>query len=702
MDPRVIASEAAGVLMVLEKLSEFGYHEYKEKKLLKKMKVIEEINNLRDVYLANIRLNSCTANTITLPKIFIFDDSANPKSVQLFHMTDAIMDDISNSLTKYDDVQLLSYGHHIANAIRGLKIFYKTRLQRWWWRRGSRDDVTSSVLCYLIEVLNTHCLKFEGCEADIAYVGAIAEFINAFASLHGKGSERFKLLTRVYSNLIRAQGILREHSLTLTLEEQISELVPKCLHTTEALIKAFCKLVTPNKNWIYIEEAELEWLARGIIKPSYQYKGPLGLTHHVKEIPVSDSIIKDWMVRCCTDHLLSFKIDSNLTDNELFIDDKKYSPADLNKKQLGKLKKVFADCENFLTVIAVDKNIYAINKSIEHISESVEVKARTEIFADFAVLIDKLISLQYFCSHLWKRIQQLGEIYIDNPHHLSYTFIVLKGVGQHVSDLSQALTDKLIAYSKQNNDVMFMTNQQKLCSDICKLLNEVQNGISRSIKLIIARHNKTPESKTSVLIDAEKEKMLKIASQIAKEYGIDTKNYVVQKQKIPDLAPPQNVTSLVLNVAEDKKEYVQPLSADLSLAKDINAIIGDIYTRITWIKLHENPDTKPYECIYRTLMVMKWKCENILEEKRVKALSMKEDLYAICNTTLTYLGGDQNKRKDTDTVQDFANTVSNELKSKSFDLHKNKFYGLFFKTDSRNKAIDIDNACHELLKLGRS
>ena len=103
-------------------------------------------------------------------------------------------------------------------TINELKTFYFDRLRG---EEGDsleekKNDVLSTVISYLLYILDNHCLHFEGYDYDIAYLDAITNFIRGYASLEqSKNTPSFSNLNDAFESLSAAKIILVKHKESL-------------------------------------------------------------------------------------------------------------------------------------------------------------------------------------------------------------------------------------------------------------------------------------------------------------------------------------------------------------------------------------------------------------------------------------------------------------------------------------------------------
>lgn len=337
-------SSAAVVATLIAGSVAFAKHEYNKHKTKKHLKQVKEVLDLYKTYLIDIPTKSA-GERLTLPPPFDLDSTENPALATALKLNKAIRKDLVKDKSINSDSFLNEYSLHIRNAKTHLLGFYDSRLssERSAFTRGTENDVTSSILTYLLIILSEHCTRFEGYQADIAYLEAIIKFINAFASVprdslletsDPKKRQRFERLTPVCKELRKAKKLLLDHSTSRSLKSYIDELSSACSKTLiPDLLGLFTKFIVKEEDWQHVDSATPSWLINGIIRPEYKN------IHTVlpqREIKIPDSIFKEWLQRA-TANYLDYEIPET-------------APIELSEKNLYKIKNLFKICHNFLTL----------------------------------------------------------------------------------------------------------------------------------------------------------------------------------------------------------------------------------------------------------------------------------------------------------------------------------------------------------------
>lgn len=433
-----VLATAAGVAITVAAAT-FTYRAYKNYEEKKMKDEITAINHLHEKHLSRIYIPD-NSEIKGFPPIFKFDPEKPAASVDSMHFTDDQIDDIGKIIPRSTDIILTNYRQSIQNAILKLKDYY--------FSRNDHHDLSSGVISYLLYILDTKCLTFEGYEYDIAYLDAITDFINAYSSLKEReNSQTFSRLAPVYAYLLTAQQDLQRHKDSMSLEEMVSELRDTCINQSKLLLRCLTKIATDEKDWELVKYVTEDELQKGILRRKYVRSEIRGFVLRSDGIVnLTDSPYKDWVVTLADYYLQTIDPDSKLYSNEivspnLLFTIPPYEKLDSLRANKHKLTgeenkaykrleddykvalKYFANCKNFITSQLDPKTENATPK-YRAIDNAVDIKIRSIMIAQFATLVHKVISLQFMSVNLLKSIKQLGEIYVKSPNNFRQVFNV--------------------------------------------------------------------------------------------------------------------------------------------------------------------------------------------------------------------------------------------------------------------------------------
>ncbi|CDZ78498.1 hypothetical protein BN59_02808 [Legionella massiliensis] len=513
-EAQLIAGAVIGGVAVTVAGAAFIYKEFKAYKEKKHLNEINAINKLHEEHLSKIVVPGKN-EILSLPVIFKFKTENDLKTVESLHYNEDIVRTKANKLPGQTDIALSLYQEAIRDAILKLKEYY--------FSRSDNNDTTGSVLSYLLEMLDSHCLKFEGYDYDIAYLKAIAAFIDAYASQgNNQNTKRFSHLDEVYSNIVKAQHLLDLHKDVLSLQELLSDLYDSCRNMNDEALRVFTMMINPRKHWKLMETVTKKELSQGMLKKYFIEGSILGLINIPdNETDILDSPFKDDLI-----HLVKYALSSidpektlalsdipkvdvqvpnlgryiELRDKDNLTQEEKTEKKGI-KKQLEAFKSLFYESKNFVTLEMDPKTANSKHKYIP-VSEYDEVVNRAGIMINFANLIRKIISLQYYSINLIKGIKSLGEIDVSNKYHRKIFNVLDELCAQIQNDYLRLKTD-LYKIQESSNNAMHIDEITKHRERIYALLETTNTTIGMAKDKIKKYWHKNREKTAELRFDAE-------------------------------------------------------------------------------------------------------------------------------------------------------------------------------------------------------
>lgn len=516
---QLIAAAVVGGVTLTVGAATFIYKEIKDYEEKKHLDEIKAINKLHELYLSKIFVPGKN-ETLSLPAIFKMKSEKDFNSVESLHLNDDIIRSIGNRLPRGTDIALTTYQEAVLNAILKLKEYY--------FSRKDRTDINSRVITYLLVMLDSHCLKFEGYDYDIAYLGALASFINAYASMDRHvNTKKFSHLDEVYSHMVTGQHLLDLHKDVLSLSEIMSDLYDSCRYLGDQSLRFFSMIINPKDNWNLLETVTKDELSQGMLKKYFVAHDLFGglITIPDNEIDVLPSPFKDCLMKLTEYAKKSLDPDITLSAvdvpgiNIVVPDLKRYlelknkqteakvklTPDEKAEKkkiknQLEELKTVFYKCENFVTTELDPKTRKSKHKFIA-ITDYSELVNRVGVIVDFANLIREIISLQYYSMNLIKGIKLLGEIDVTSPHHTKVFKVMDELCGKIQNDYLKLKKD-FFKIQEANNAMQLkeLTNHR---DNIYALLEATNTNIGNARTAINAYWNKNRKITKQRKITAE-------------------------------------------------------------------------------------------------------------------------------------------------------------------------------------------------------
>ncbi|CEG56742.1 DUF4194 domain-containing protein [Legionella fallonii] len=724
----------------------FTYKEYKKFEEKKHKKKIEEINQLYTERLKQITV-PFYGSIDGFPPVFQLNKENKYESL---HYTLAEVKDIGKLLPSGGDVALVSYRESIRAALRKLKEYYFLRAKS---EDEESDEVTIRVLSYLLHMIDSKCLNFLGYEYDIAYLGALTEFINEYASLgRAEHSQHFDRLKEVYANLLEAKQKLEKHKEVLSLEETVSALRDHCVQHSDLLIRTFVKMIANKSDTDLAATVNHAEIIDGILRKHYIRKEVWGIelvADHQIEVP--ESVFKGWLKNLSLYYLSSLSIETGqknekapiyedffnfLKKAEDYLANRTIGNSEkevkkLNeeiKKQLQLIAKVFKDSDNFISTVykPSDKKFHVVH------DEALLVE-RSRIVANFAKLIDDVISLQYVCIHLSKSIKELGEIYVKNPRHFHKIFSAMAKLCTLIQADMQTCIDDFIALQEKNKDKMQAARKEQFPNEVRSLLDSVAVGVERlgaAVKSCRKKAKKAINQETTQSVAYE---MLEVVESVLGRYFKET-NTIEKKSISPPVIKQKNSTeqkeqpvhagsgtgnlsdSLPPSTSQQSQGQSQEVSSllpDEAPLEQLKKLTQEIYSKTVSISQTEPQIAKNYFTLYDTLIVMQEKSIALMDEpdkteqRSLKAESTLELTLSLVKKTYSFLNktSDERKQLASSFAKEIHNILNSEENSDLIDCHNNSISRFlythlcscsFFRTDTRKKLTDFDMACAHL------
>lgn len=497
------------------------YHDYEEKKHKKEM---DAVNLLHKKFLEKIIIPDLQ-EIQGFPAIF----KLNPKDnvVEAIIYTKEEVEAIGQNYPHNVDIALSMYREAIINVIDKLKAYYL--------ERGIYNDITASVLSYLLFIFETKCLNFAGYDYDIAYLNALSNFIIGYASIEERVvSQHFSRLQEVSSYIQDAKEALQKHKDSLTLEEMLRQLRGTCSDYSKQLLREFTKLINSMKNWRYVDNVTAEEIANGILRKKYVRSEIKGIPYRYDRAKaIYRSFFKDWAVKLADYYLKTLDPDTSLKSTDILppkemfkyphLVDEKLSPDEnlsqtiQENENLTKMRAFFKTCKNFVTHQAGKSPLTSLPDFVP-ITDIHLMDDRNELLYRLALLIHKMISLQFLCTFLLKSIKQLGEIYIKNPLHFNKVFLVLNKLCEQISN--DADKNKTSITLLDPNKMMQLAEGGLLAEKIKSILTTIGSSVIHHEQMIRAYRSKLTAQDALEQMAFVKQEMFEVTNFYAELYDI--------------------------------------------------------------------------------------------------------------------------------------------------------------------------------------
>jgi hypothetical protein len=704
---------------------------YASKKAAKHLKEISEINMLHLQYLGSIKVNG--KETPPLPKVFTGDK--DPHGLEI---GDDVLKDLAEAQAKYRDPRLPRYLEHILDAMTELRLFYWMRLEDrvgGLGFKGDRDDITSNVLCYLLLMISTHCVNIVDNDVALLYLDGFKKFVIWLGAQHNKfhnksNSDYADHMETVRASLERAYYCLKSCSLDRSFPDLLSSLTSDCRYLVQRMLRYSTQLITPTKYWDYLDYCTPRKLADKQIMKHYPHSHTLLSTY----IPLPDCPMGNAINLCAQDYLLSITMEDKTEEKGDFIKADRFNFKNLSKKDRNKVKEVFKNCKNFLTTMPkLDKYKESTNITVADHEEV--LTGRINIFSDYLTLIDRINIANYFCSHLIKRADQLGEIYINNPHHCVFLFQVLQGLGTEIDKRALGVRSQLDLLKTEKVGAKLKAPDRELLNNIYNSVENIHSKCTDSVKYLLESHKESlAKSRGDLkrLVDLNQDVTLVLAHIIAKELHLETSNSKLIAEisaanaiKNPEekaanlaelvpmiaaipaaaLAPPANqpvavlAQPAVLDVEEKKSEEKHEEVIGLVAVDNSSFKLAEVHMCLEKIKGQQPLDPKFHIYLQCFLLLSKENLHAISfsEIRDEKAMKIQRLVFVLGDKLLNFLN--QNAGERLESAERFLQLIeSNLLNTDYLDTHENYVKGKlgFFATKSRGIIRQFEEACGEL------
>ena len=514
----VIAAVATATVLGIAAIK-LAVKEHRETKLLERIKVI---NGYYHEHLERVKL----------PAIFMMTKDDKQKEIaSSIILSEDVFRDIAQAVPAFSDSDLIRYGDYILQAMAGIRKFYQFRLKRGGFKQGKADDDTSNVLCYALLMLSTHCIKFSDYNVTLATIKALSDFILAFASIgNDENRARFKFLRPVHVILNNAHDHLKDHFLSLSLSEKLDLLIHNLADINKKMLRCLAKLLTPHNVWENIDWLMPDELALGIIKYEYEDTSLRSMLVQ-KEIKFKPSVFSDYVKQCAVHYQHAILKD----DEGVFIKKGNFPPINLNqdpkraKSKKAAAREAFKESTNFFT--------YKVNlpNSSDELLQDTCNNFHEEIWLTYILNISL-----FFLTHLERKVDTLGEVYVTDPHHCEFLFGMLNQLSGKLQQVCTTIYSKIDELNKRNDGYVMEINSgvfKEMYALLPRIIGKtegmpqtqiVEVSINQYFKFLTDRHDERIEvrhiekHRLSREVNVSNDPLLTIAFLITDVFELDT------------------------------------------------------------------------------------------------------------------------------------------------------------------------------------
>src|SRR3990167_3336015 len=510
-NPAILVTEAAmvGVALTITAAT-FAFkawENYKEKERLDK---IREVLSIHNDTLTKISIEAHNL-TVDFPAPFQLVDGTYHSLNYTPEELNAMCEDTKRTV---GELNLRCYRRYVSDALNMLVGISKSL--------KDEAKLTTPVIHYIIHMVESKFTKFEGYDWDIAMLNALLKFISRYMSMFDKKDAQNELFTKlapVYAQLDLALEELCNNKKNRKQTTILAEASSTFEVYTELYIKAYLQLITPFTEWEKIQHASLKTLKSGEYSSAFAKK-ELGFFHHtIDASKIDDSLFKDWFQQ-----LIEFywaAVDNIITKDEHIPSINEFNlPANLPKKELEKIVKIFSKTDNFLTTVRDPEPPHI--DFIPITNSDYILKYRVPVLTDLAKQIQLLCSFQLVLGQIDKILQNLGEIEASDPKKCKDIYRLHTDLCKAMKRQLTVLKDRFNQIKLKNEHYPQLATKQAYFVKLEESFDSLQLEIQRHYELI--RHRR---------------KMLNISAQETKnEMQHQTHELITLLNKACNLNPP--------------------------------------------------------------------------------------------------------------------------------------------------------------------
>lgn len=492
-----------GGVAVLGAVAQFVFQKLQNYQKEKHDAIIRRIIGAWDETLSHIPVAGYVEN-IGLPPIFQFNNE--DESYETMHFTDAQVKAMAaNALNNPDDPIIVKYKGNIIAAIKTLKDYYLIH--------SDKTSLSVVVIQYLLDILESKSLHFQGYTFDIALLNAMIRFNYTFASFEGEDALRVEFLTKVNRSLKRAKRELEKHQKFRTQPEIVNALLGTCRSSSDQLIRMLVKIITPHQYWTNVDNQMLDELQKGVVVSRIKKRIVGHISHETDTVKMPNTFIMNWLHEMITYYLQTMDPDFQavrIPPLSVFS-----IPTQLVKEHKKLWRSVFNDSENFVT-----RELDPINEKYIPIREPGKIIARLSFVAEIAKLLHLCCSFQFMLTGLSKFIKLFGQYQVDNPAHCINLYHLLDKLSHEVVKQIDHVQIEFEKIESSNNDTMRMVFQEEFCNDFESQLKLMRISIIKNSAAIRNCRRNFMSAESHQTPQAAEQALLTHVSQIMHIYGI--------------------------------------------------------------------------------------------------------------------------------------------------------------------------------------
>ncbi len=348
---------------------------------------------------------------------------------------------------------------------------------------GHGTGMSTFVAKYQQNILRSDALRFEGREREIALMEALTNFINQYArDENNDHTQRIRFLTSVYTSLDAACDGLRIHEKSKPFIEIIQDILSILCDSGDQLIRFLIKMITPNKDWNFIDDQPLSILKAGIAAPAtgeriiFCLPSPFG-----GEQKIPSTFMDTWFHLLIQYYEESRNPDSRAIQipplSELVVP----SLEELTREK-KKWRDIFKNSDNFFTQELDPEEQDVTKKQFVPIRDMAKIRKRLCLCADIWVFVHEISTLQSKFTELERFSGSYGTHEAEAEQYEEY-YARLNGLYKKFTHQMLHIDSEVRAIKTENRGMPIVTHMD-FQRDFLKLIDTTGSDIGSNMTLL--------------------------------------------------------------------------------------------------------------------------------------------------------------------------------------------------------------------------
>lgn len=379
-------------------------------------------------------------------------------------------------------LELINYRVKIDEAMRGLRNYIENA------SHGSGTGMSTLVSHYLLNLLESEALRFEGRDQEITLTTALSNFVCSYAhDEDSKHTQRISFLSHVFLSLDEACDGLKRHQKSKPFVEIIQETLGTLRDSGDQLIRFLVKVVTPNRDWNIIDHQKLELLKAGIVAPNAHERLFLFIPHpRNREDKIPSTFMDSWF------HLLIQYYETSRDPDSSTIQTPPMSAFTVPSveeftENARKWRTIFEGSDNFITRELDPNEPDPAKKTLVPVRDIAKIRQRVCFIADICALLHITSTLQAHFTGLHHFANSFGINAAQANEYENYYTALWKVCRKLINQIEHIKNEyqKIKAGSRQMPIVSHLQFQReflKLMEEMGEKIKQSKLGIEQSRK----------------------------------------------------------------------------------------------------------------------------------------------------------------------------------------------------------------------------